>query len=171
MMSGFTSLYPTYKLPDFKLNILLVHERDMDQHSTSRINKNNEDFSPENIPKWVKLFALGSAWLLITFVLYWKWSDLATEQFYLYFLYPLFSAYVIVGAWYQGWYLVTFRIAVGRPKFFFTVFVEIFLVVLTMMAAERGYERGQLFLIIIIFSIIHIGLVVALYRNAIRVHG
>ena len=123
-------------------------------------------FGSEKISKGTKIFALISAWLLILFVLYSKWSNIAPEQFYLYFLYPFFAAYVIAGAWYQGWYLVTFKNTVGRPKFFATIFLQILFAVLTVMAADYGYERGKLFCLIGLFSFIHVAIVVTLYKKA-----
>ncbi len=138
----------------------------MNNQETSHTNKNHEACEPEKISRGEKIFALAVAWLMLTFVLYWKFSDIAPEQSYLYYLYPFFSAYVIIGAWYQSWYLVTFKNTVGRPKFFFTVFVEIVLLIVTIMVAEKGYGGIRLFLLFFTFSIVHAGLVVALYRDA-----
>jgi len=141
-----------------------------DNQKTLHRNHKPGDSKPEKITKWEKLF-LGLAWLLITLVLYWRLSDLAPEQSYLYILYPFFSAYLIAGAWYHAWYLVTFRITVGYLKFFLAVFIQIFLLVLTIIAAEKGIGGVKLFLLLFIFSIAHVGFVVILYKNAIKAHG
>ena len=141
-----------------------------DNKKTLHRNHEPGDSKPEKITKLEKLF-LGLAWLLITLVLYWKLSDLAPHQFYLYFLYPLISAFLIAGACFDAWYLVTFRIAVGPLKFFLTVFIGIFLLVLTIIAAEKGIEGIKLILLYFIFSIAHAGLAVTLYKNAKKTHG
>jgi hypothetical protein len=130
--------------------------------------KEGDNLPPKNMPKWFNLLIQGLMWLLLTFILYWQWTDLDSEQFYLYFLYPFFSAYLVAGTWYQAWYLTTFRIAVGSSKFFFTVFVEVFLLILTIMAAENGYGGVKLFILFFIFSVFHVVLVVSINGYAKR---
>jgi len=142
-----------------------------DNQKTLHRNHEPGDSKSEKIKKWEKLFVLGLLWLLMTFALYWRLADIAPGQFYLYFLYPLLSAFLIAGACYDAWYLVTFRIAVGPLKFFLTVFIGIFLLVLTIIAAEKGIEGIKLILLYFIFSIAHAGLAVILYKNAKKARG
>jgi peptidoglycan/LPS O-acetylase OafA/YrhL len=118
------------------------------------------------LSKFRLIFALGLLWAFITLMLFLRFSDLEENQACLYFCYPTFSAYVVAGAWFEGWYVTKFRVMVGNLKFFVTILLQVLFLICIILAVEFGYEQNRFFALVIFFSALHIGIVIGLYRNS-----
>ena len=102
-------------------------------------------------------------WLLTLFVLIVGSPKITRDQYLIYVIaYPLVAAFIAVSVLFQTWYVGTFRLRVGECTFYASLAIELLFLALAILAAEKGWQRLQLFFLVFFLSAVHFFIVSAL---------